>query len=70
MEKSISYGSSRSNRSRFFASIGDTDKALEWCEKFYKEGGLNFDLKVDPIYNSIRSDPRFQDIMERINSPE
>ena len=27
---------SPSMRSRLFASIGDTDKAIEWCEKAYE----------------------------------
>ena len=69
MEKSIGFGSSPRYRSRLFASIGDTDKALEWCEKAYGEGKINNELQVDPIYDNLRSDPRFQDLLERMNFP-
>jgi len=50
------------------AQLGEKDQAFEWLEKAYQEraGGLVF-LKVDPRYDFIRSDPRFQDLLRRMN---
>jgi len=65
LEKSIGFGSSPVTRSRLFAAIGDTDKAIEWCEQYYSNN-----LQIDPIYDSLRLDPRFQDLLERMNFPD
>ena len=49
---------------------GYHDRALDWLEKGYEErnwylGGL----RVDPLLNPLRSDPRFQDLLHRMNFP-
>jgi eukaryotic-like serine/threonine-protein kinase len=55
-----------------YASLGDRDKAFEYLDKAYQERSsdlpyfLKFDLRVD----SLRSDPRFQDLMRRMNFPK
>jgi tetratricopeptide (TPR) repeat protein len=53
-----------------YASLGDRDRALEWLEKEYDEGhdGVVY-LKVDPHFDGLRSDPRFQDLVRRMNFP-
>lgn len=50
-----------------YIGIGNNDKALEWLEKAFKEhsSGLTA-LKVDPIYDPLRGDPRLQDLLRRI----
>jgi tetratricopeptide (TPR) repeat protein len=50
-----------------YIGMGNNDKALGWLEKAYTEhsSGLNA-LKVDPIYDPLRSDPRFQQLARRI----
>jgi adenylate cyclase len=42
-------------------------QAFEWLDKAYEEhsGPLVY-LKVDPIYDSLRSKPRFDDLLRRI----
>jgi adenylate cyclase len=49
------------------AGLGDSEKALGWLEKAYEErsGGLTT-LKVDPVFDNVRSDPRFEDLLSRI----
>ena len=49
------------------AGIGDKDHALSWLEKAYAQhsNGLT-SLKVDPAYNPLRGDPRFQDLLRRV----
>ncbi len=56
---------------QIYIGLGENDLALEWLEKAYEERdvALIF-LKVDPAYDSLRSDPRFQDLMRRMNFPE
>lgn len=47
--------------------LEDKEQALEWLEKAYAEQSviLNF-LKIYPIFNSLHSDARFQDLLRRI----
>ena len=54
-----------------YIGLGEKDNALEWLEKTYEqnEAGLQF-IKVDPMYDNLRSDPRFQDLIERMNFPD
>ena len=49
------------------ANLGNADKAFEWLEKCYKDRrvGLVF-LKTDPIWDKIRNDPRFADLIRRV----
>ena len=52
------------------AGLGEKDQAFEWLEKAYEERelGVSF-LKVDPTLDPLRSDPRFQDLLRRMNFP-
>jgi len=60
-----------SYRVMIYAGLGEKDKALEWLEKSYEErhivGDGTGDIKVDPVFDPLRSDPRFQDILRRMN---
>jgi len=55
-----------------YASLGHKDKAFEYLEKAYQERSpdLPYFLKADLRMDSLRSDPRFQDLMLRINFPK
>ena len=50
-----------------YLSLGDREQAFKWLQKAYEErdGQLGF-LKVDPYMDSLRSDPRFQDLLRRV----
>jgi serine/threonine-protein kinase len=56
----------------FFAGIhiglGDNDRAVEYLEKSYEEHShwLIY-LHIDPSMDDLRSDPRFQDLLKRMN---
>ena len=51
-----------------YSQLGEKDQAFEWLEKAYKEreGGLMF-LKVNLDWDPLRDDPRFQDLLRRMN---
>jgi hypothetical protein len=53
------------------AGLGNKEKALALLERAvvdHDDDGL-LDLENDPAYDSLRSDPRFQNILRRINFP-
>src|SRR6267378_4405242 len=47
----------------------EKDKAFEWLEKGYEERsiGFGFGINPDPIWDPLRSDPRFADLLRRMN---
>jgi hypothetical protein len=53
-----------------YAGLGDRDAAFEWLEKSYeaRDLGMVF-LLVDPRWESIRSDKRFDDLLRRCRFP-
>jgi TolB-like protein/DNA-binding winged helix-turn-helix (wHTH) protein/Tfp pilus assembly protein PilF len=55
-----------------YAGLGNKDKALEFLEKAYQErsSDLSYFLRADLRMDSLRSDPRFQDLVSRINFPK
>jgi serine/threonine protein kinase/Tfp pilus assembly protein PilF len=50
-----------------YAQLGEKEKSLNWLEKALDERpyGLMF-LKIDPAFDAIRSDPKFQEYMKRV----
>jgi len=50
-----------------YAALGDKDRAFEWLEKAYADRSIKTYLKVDPAFDSLRSDPRFADLLRRMN---
>jgi len=52
---------------RIYARLGDDDQALGWLQKAYdKHSDYLVLLKVDPLFDSLRSDPRFAELMRKI----
>jgi TolB-like protein/DNA-binding winged helix-turn-helix (wHTH) protein/Tfp pilus assembly protein PilF len=50
-----------------YVGLGDKDQAFAWIEKSianHSPGPIA--LKVDPIYEPLRSDPRFQSVLQRL----
>lgn len=52
---------------RLHVRLGDNKQAFAWLEKAYEERTrLIFAIKVDPLFDDFRSDPRFQDLLRRV----
>lgn len=53
-----------------YAGLGEKDRALDWLERAYQahDNGM-ISLEVDPALDPLRSDPRFQDLVRRMNFP-
>jgi tetratricopeptide (TPR) repeat protein len=51
-----------------YASFGDKDQAMNWLEKGYEER-FNPGVLLRPGFDSLRSDPRFQDLVRRVGLP-
>ena len=55
------------NIALIYTGLGEKDQAFEWLENAYKErSDLLVYLKVEPRLDSLRSDPRFADLLRRI----
>ncbi len=53
-----------------YATLGDKEHAIAWLERAYRERprALVY-IKVEPQFDSLRSDPRFQALLRRMNLP-
>ena len=51
-----------------YAALGDKDKAFEYLDSEYARGSwwLNF-AKIDPDLEPLRSDPRFDELLKKLN---
>ena len=54
------------NSARIYAALGENDKAFDWLGKGYEDRSIT-SIKVDPTYDPLRSDPRFTDLLRRMN---
>ena len=54
-----------------YAGLGEKEQAFAWLEKAAEERSamLPF-VRVRPWFDPLRSDPRFQDLLRRMNFPE
>jgi eukaryotic-like serine/threonine-protein kinase len=54
-----------------YAGLGEKDKAFAWLDKAYEEHSFSLsNLKVEPRFDPLRSDPRYADLLRRIGLPQ
>ena len=54
-----------------YAGLGEKEKAFAWLEKAFQERTIAIvSLKVDPYWDSLRTDPRFTDLLRRVGLPQ
>jgi serine/threonine protein kinase/tetratricopeptide (TPR) repeat protein len=55
---------------KVYAALGNKNEALSRLEQAFSERSVSLDfLNVDPELDSLRSEPRFQDLVRRMNFP-
>jgi len=54
-----------------YSTLGERDQAFEWLEKAYRvrDDQLTW-IMIDPVFGSIRSDPRYTDLLRRMGLPQ
>jgi tetratricopeptide (TPR) repeat protein len=66
------FGESRSqnnpyNVARVYAALGEKDEAIDWLTKALERKSFSiWFLRVDPFFDPLRQDPRFQELLGRI----
>jgi len=53
-----------------YACLGDSEQAFTWLERAFQErsGRISY-LKTDRAFDSLRNDPRYRDLLRRLNLP-
>ncbi len=54
------------HRALICVGLGEKGQAFEWLEKAYEERFM-IGIKVNPVFDPLRSDPRFADLLRRMN---
>ncbi|MGI8733332.1 MAG: TPR end-of-group domain-containing protein, partial [Pyrinomonadaceae bacterium] len=50
-----------------YLRLGDKEQAFAWLDKAVQErNSFALAIKVNPIYDQLRSDPRFADLVRRV----
>ena len=54
-----------------YNGLGERDEALAWLERGFeqRDPSMTF-LKVEPKWNNLRDDSRFQDLLRRVGLPQ
>jgi eukaryotic-like serine/threonine-protein kinase len=48
-----------------YAGLGNDEQALVWLEEAFRTGAAPWFLKVDPDYDSVRSNPKFRELLRQ-----
>jgi tetratricopeptide (TPR) repeat protein len=55
--------------SRWYLKAGDYDLAIDWLEKAYENHEPEMPYIGAPLYDPLRSNPRFQELLRKMNLP-
>ena len=53
--------------SKVYLGLGEKERGFEWPKKAVEQHELSLDLKMDPVYDGLRPDPRFQAHLRKMN---
>lgn len=54
------------NLALIYEGLGEQEQAIAWLEKVFEVGSQRFGLKTDPTWDRLRSHPRFQELLRRM----
>jgi hypothetical protein len=58
------------DQAEIYAALGEKERALELLEKAYQERARNFSvIRCWRAFDSLRSEPRFQELVRRVGLP-
>jgi hypothetical protein len=52
-----------------YITLGEKDKAVDYLERAYRDHALS-GIKVDPMLDPLRGDPRFEALVTKVFSPQ
>lgn len=60
-----------SNIALIYAGLNEKDQAFDWLNKAYEQRAFQLQwINLDPRWDNLRSDPRFQEILRRMGLPQ
>jgi len=70
-QRKAGYGSGAYDIASSYAEFGDKEQAFRWLNTAYQEhdSGLAC-MKTNPFFDSIRSDPRFAELVRKVGLPQ
>ena len=54
---------------KIYAALSEKELALTWLERGLAAGAIGSFFKDEPVWDPIRSDPRFADLLRRMGIP-
>jgi len=54
---------------KIYAALNEKEQALTWLERGLSTGAIGPFYKDEPMWDPIRSDPRFADLLRRMSIP-
>ena len=59
------------SRAIIYAGLNDKDRAFDYLNKAYEARSIFLTLiKVETVLDNLRSDPRFTELLKRMNLPQ
>ena len=59
------------NIAMVYVGLGEKEQAFQWLDKAYEDRNqFMARLKTEPKFDSLRSDPRFGDLVRRVGLPQ
>jgi hypothetical protein len=55
---------------KIYAALNDKEMAFSWLERGLATGAIRVFYKDEPVWDPIRSDPRFTDLLRRMGIPQ
>jgi tetratricopeptide (TPR) repeat protein len=54
-----------------YSGLNDKDQAFEWLDRAYEARSFGMTLlKLETVFENLRSDPRYKDLLKRMNLPQ
>ncbi|MDT7781545.1 MAG: hypothetical protein QOC99_4057, partial [Acidobacteriota bacterium] len=55
---------------KIYAALGEREQAFTWLERGLGTGAIGAFYKDEPVWDSLRDDPRFADLLRRMGIPQ